>query len=211
VVECENIVWGLHLCKFEEICRPLDTERAGAIDLPILVHLQAWCQGFGVLAMGWWNLENLIMDESSRREYEWTCLDLYMLDSTGKQYLLKLSLKVDSLPSSILPLPTPPHPSKRMQHMLPIPSTSKLIFTQGFYVLHTFEGALVSIHRAYTVEKELKTLIHMCLLENPSKPCSHKMFAFRCIFIVSWQQRFLMWSWCRGQCLICGHTTDLLK
>jgi hypothetical protein len=42
VVECENRVWELHLCKFEEICRPLDTERASAIDLPILVHLQAW-------------------------------------------------------------------------------------------------------------------------------------------------------------------------
>ena len=72
---------------------PLDTERACAIDLPILVHLQAWRQGFGVLAMGWWNLENLIMDESSRREYEWTCLDLYMLDATWKQYLVKLSLR----------------------------------------------------------------------------------------------------------------------
>jgi hypothetical protein len=91
-----------------------------------------------------------------------------MLDATGKQYLLKLSLRVDSLPSSILPLLTPPRPSKHLQHMLLIPPTSKLIFTQGFYVLHTFEGALVNTHSTYTIEKELKTLIHMLLLDNPS-------------------------------------------
>ena len=42
MVERENKAWGLHLCEFEEICSPLDTEgerklvRAGGIDSPNL-------------------------------------------------------------------------------------------------------------------------------------------------------------------------------
>ena len=30
-----------------------------------MVFIQAWCRGFGDQAMGWWNLENLILNENS--------------------------------------------------------------------------------------------------------------------------------------------------